>query len=355
MEADKALEIVLADVWRARGIEPSAAAFERLGELVESARRAWPALDLNEPLLVRFIVERASSVGDLDVARAPDWALASECARGSRRALAVVQAKLRRAIAPSVRKLKLGEADVESALQRVATDLFVTSPDRPAGITRYDGRGDLTGWLRVAAVRAGLKVIRVGDRHASVELEQIGERLPGAGGDPDSAYLKALYRPVFQRAFQEAFASLSPRDRTLLKQSLLDGLSIDVLGPLPDPPGDGGPLGPGRARGPHGQDPQAVPGAGTGEPGRMREPLPAPPQPARADAARARRRPLSQAGGALARRRLFSCDFDGVGGSSGKEELAPMKKPAPEGRLAASVGSTDTSSTSYAQVSCRNR
>ena len=232
MDADKALEIVLADVWRARGIEPSAAACEKLGELVESARRAWPALDLDAPLLARFIAERAANAGDLDVARAPDWALASECARGSRRALAVAQAKLRRAIAPSVRKLKLCEADVESALQRVATDLFVASPGRPAGITRYDGRGDLTGWLRVAAVRAGLKVIRGGDRHASVELEQLGERLPGVGGDPDVAYLKALYRPVFQRAFQEAFAALSPRDRTLLKQSLLDGLSIDVLAGL---------------------------------------------------------------------------------------------------------------------------
>jgi RNA polymerase sigma-70 factor (ECF subfamily) len=242
VRVDRRLEAVFAAVWAERGLgqAPSAGGsacghevLERLGELLDAAHRAWPDLGLDETALVRFVAERASCAGDLDVARAGDLALASECARGSAKALAIVEALIRREIAPSVRRLKLGEADVNDALQRTTTDLFVTSPRRPAGITRYDGRGELIGWLRVAAVRSGLKVLRGGRREASLEEEQLGARIAGARGDePDLAYLKSLYRPAFQAAFRDALASLPARDRTLLKQSLLDGLSIDALAGL---------------------------------------------------------------------------------------------------------------------------
>jgi RNA polymerase sigma-70 factor (ECF subfamily) len=242
VRVDRRLETIFAAVWAERGLgqapSPGGPAcgdevLERLGELLAAAHQAWPDLGLDEPALVRFVAERASRAADLDVARAGDLALASECARGSAKALAIVEALIRREIAPSVRRLKLGEADVNDALQRTTTDLFVASPLRPPGIARYDGRGELTGWLRVAAVRSGLKVLRGGRREASLEEEQLGARIAGARGDePDLAYMKSLYRPAFEAAFRDALASLPARDRTLLKQSLLDGLSIDALAGL---------------------------------------------------------------------------------------------------------------------------
>jgi RNA polymerase sigma-70 factor (ECF subfamily) len=50
--------------------------------------------------------------------------------------------------------------------------------------------------------------------------------------DPELAYMKAAYRATFKEVFQEALDSLLPRERLLLKQQLVDGLSIDELGAL---------------------------------------------------------------------------------------------------------------------------
>jgi RNA polymerase sigma-70 factor (ECF subfamily) len=52
--------------------------------------------------------------------------------------------------------------------------------------------------------------------------------------DPELAYMKATYRAAFKAAFQEALESLQGRERTLLKQQIVDGLGIDELGALYD-------------------------------------------------------------------------------------------------------------------------
>ena len=56
--------------------------------------------------------------------------------------------------------------------------------------------------------------------------------LPVAGDDPEVAYLKAKYSADYKHAFSDALSGLPPRDRTVLAQYHVDGLTIDELGAL---------------------------------------------------------------------------------------------------------------------------
>jgi RNA polymerase sigma-70 factor, ECF subfamily len=219
----------LARIWAARGLAVDSASATAADALIRAGVSAWPELSIDPEALERFIAERAGPQ-DLDAARAADWAIASECARGTPKALALFEARFIAAVAPSLRKLRLSPADLDAAVQRLRTDLLVSAPDRPAGITRYEGRGELLGWLRVSAVRAGLKAARSGAVDAArLDDDQLGERIAGGADDPELSYIKATYREHFRASFSEALAGLDAEERTLLKQSLLDGMSIDAL------------------------------------------------------------------------------------------------------------------------------
>ena len=53
-----------------------------------------------------------------------------------------------------------------------------------------------------------------------------------SGGDPELSYIKEVYRAQFKEAFQFALDSLSDREKNLLRQNVVDGLSIDDLAGL---------------------------------------------------------------------------------------------------------------------------
>jgi RNA polymerase sigma-70 factor (ECF subfamily) len=50
--------------------------------------------------------------------------------------------------------------------------------------------------------------------------------------DPELSYMKELYRQAFRQAFGAALAALEARDKNLLRQHVVDGLTVDELGPL---------------------------------------------------------------------------------------------------------------------------
>jgi RNA polymerase sigma-70 factor (ECF subfamily) len=122
---------------------------------------------------------------------------------------------------------RIGE--VKQGLRRV---LFVGDPEAQTAprITEYRGTGDLRAWLRVTAMRAALKLLRKENRETPTDDALLEAR--AHEDDPELAYMKAAYRAAFKTAFQEALESLLPRERTLLKQQIVDGLGIDELGAL---------------------------------------------------------------------------------------------------------------------------
>lgn len=213
-------------------VGPSDVALERrLSELVEIGRRSWPDVEVGPEELASYWGARAgvAELFDLPDERAADGYIACACMRGDRAALVALERRFFPAIEPSLRRLRLDRAALDEAQQKLRRELFVSEDGAPPRIAHYAGRGDLGGWLRVTAVRSALKMLRGRRNDTPFEEEQLAERVPVAADEPDLAYMKELYRPVFKAAFGEALGSLSPRDQTLLKQHLLDGLSIDQL------------------------------------------------------------------------------------------------------------------------------
>lgn len=91
------------------------------------------------------------------------------------------------------------------------------------------GRGALGSWLRVAAIRAALSVLR-SRREVPVEPSAFDDVATAA--DPLLAALKQRYREAFGEAFRRAASSLTDRERTILRYRYVDDLSIDQIGAL---------------------------------------------------------------------------------------------------------------------------
>lgn len=176
-----------------------------------------------------FLGERVSPE-DLAQARAADLWIACATAQANPDAFAVIEAHFLPDVHAALEKMGLHRdriAEVKQGLRRL---LFVSEQQSPSRIREYRGAGDLRAWMRVTAMRAALKLIRKDARETSSDDALLEVRAPE--DDPELAYMKATYRAAFRTSFQEALESLEGRERTLLKQQIVDGLGIDELGAL---------------------------------------------------------------------------------------------------------------------------
>ena len=194
-------------------------------------RAAWTTVDVDLACFAGFLGGRVTAA-ELEVARATDLWAACACGTGDGLAIAEVEARYFPDVDAALGKMGLSadrKDDVKQGLRRL---LFVG--DRDAGvaprISEYRGTGDLRAWLRVTAMRAALKLLRKENRETPTDDALLEAR--AHEDDPELAYMKAAYRASFKTAFQEALESLLPRERTLLKQQVVDGLGIDELGVL---------------------------------------------------------------------------------------------------------------------------
>jgi RNA polymerase sigma-70 factor (ECF subfamily) len=80
----------------------------------------------------------------------------------------------------------------------------------------------------VCVTRIGLRSLERERRAEPLDDRRLDELAPGVE-DPRLAYLRRVYGASFREAFDAAVASLAPRERNLLRLSVIDGLSIDQL------------------------------------------------------------------------------------------------------------------------------
>lgn len=95
----------------------------------------------------------------------------------------------------------------------------------------YSGRGDLAGWLYVCAVRDANRLRKRLGQSETLE-DSKAMLLPSDAEDPEMEYLRAVYKRELQQAFRDALASLTSKERNLLRYHFLDKLSIDQIGAL---------------------------------------------------------------------------------------------------------------------------
>jgi RNA polymerase sigma-70 factor (ECF subfamily) len=193
--------------------------------LLVEARAAWPNVAFDEATIAEFVGARL--VGeDLDraLASAPraDLALAGACAAGDKAAHAALDGLL-----SAIDHARAPRDVVDEVKQVLRVQLLVAKDGKPPGIASYRGRGALRGWLRITATRELIRHVKHQPRTVPLE-RSLDEAIVKI--DPALDALKAEYRSEFAIALREAIAELTADDRTLLRQSIVDAMSIDEIG-----------------------------------------------------------------------------------------------------------------------------
>jgi RNA polymerase sigma-70 factor, ECF subfamily len=203
---------------------------EPLEILADRARAAHPTLPFDP---ARFAALLASRLGpsdgpeELTALHAADLHLADGCGRGHAAALRAFEqlhgADIDLAVAKSG-----GRGVSRDELRQLFRDkMFVAERDRPPRIQSYGGRGALRSWVRVAAARLVVDLARRAEPVYATPDEELARRLPT--DDPEVAYLRHAYGDALPAAFETALGGLSVRQRNLLRQRFLHGLTADRL------------------------------------------------------------------------------------------------------------------------------
>jgi RNA polymerase sigma-70 factor, ECF subfamily len=200
---------------------------------VAAGQAAWPTVRLSQSQFAEYLAARiatpldpAAPFGTLAIT---DLYLACGCTALDPKALEACDGLLSKEATVAADVARMHASVRDEALQIVRTALFAPRTKTTAAIHDYAGRGSLRGWFRVMLSRELVRLVRAQQR--GVELE---DELAGADYDDDPvlAELKARYRGELADAFRTSLDELPPRDRTLLRYQLIDGLTIDEIGSI---------------------------------------------------------------------------------------------------------------------------
>ena len=198
-----------------------------LNEAWARARQSWPRIQLDREHFVRHC-DRV--LGD---APASAWAAhgaelylccASAAADVAAQSVLSTQymSRLERQLSESNDDAEL----VQEALQALRIKLLVGADPK---IGRFAARGPLGHWLRAAAKRTLLDVVRA--RRAQRQAEREAP-VRDWFHEPDlvAAIGTARYAQTFLDGLRHSISALDEQDRSLIKQAVVDGSTIDVLG-----------------------------------------------------------------------------------------------------------------------------
>jgi len=192
---------------------------------------AWPGIAVAEDVFVEFVSSRITPDLTLAELHVGDLYLACGCVRGDTAALAAFERTFGPVIGQAVTRAGVTADEARDLRQIVLTRLLVgtarDTADELPRLATYSGRGSLAAWIRVVATREAARLYaRV---RPELESDDVFADLATPGGDPELQYLKRVYRGEFKRSLEAAIAQLTDRQRLLLRQHTLDGLTIDAL------------------------------------------------------------------------------------------------------------------------------
>ncbi len=161
-------------------------------------------------------------------AHVEDLYLAAACAVGDAAALAAFEAELVPVIRAAVRRIHDAHDFTDEVVQVIRERVLVAPPDGAPRIAEYSGQGALRAWVRIAAMRMALNLLRDRRRDVLVGDDHLFETIAAEHGHRGSA---ERYREAATESLRAAFTKLSPRDRNLLRMHHLHGLTVDELAP----------------------------------------------------------------------------------------------------------------------------
>jgi RNA polymerase sigma-70 factor (ECF subfamily) len=196
-----------------------------ISAVVTRARIRFPGITCDDATLVDLITRNAEVPADQ---LSDEIVLTSACVAGDTAAIAELDRQYGTQLAALVTGIAGERAD--DIMQEVRAKLL-TATTRAPRLAEYGGRGSLLSWLRVVAAREALSALRRNRRDVALDDDTMWGKLV-ASHDPALALIRAESVAMIKRAFAIAVTGLEVRERNLLRQHLLDGLTIDDLAPL---------------------------------------------------------------------------------------------------------------------------
>ncbi|MGC4114052.1 MAG: sigma factor-like helix-turn-helix DNA-binding protein [Myxococcales bacterium] len=193
--------------------------------LARQALQAQADLGLDETALAAHLARHPDALP----AHAADLALAFACIKGLPKATEELDRRIRSGPLAAVARQLAGRVAAEEIHGRLLQRLLMAEGERPAKIAEYSGKGPLDGWLHAVAYRVALNVATPAAREVPLDEALLADGGP-ATGNAELDLLRERFRAQFRQAVRAAVASLSARDRTVLRLSVMEGLSIDELG-----------------------------------------------------------------------------------------------------------------------------
>jgi RNA polymerase sigma-70 factor (ECF subfamily) len=231
MELAETYLCVQRDAWDAKAADPTALS-DAIRAIVEDGRRAWAGVQVEPDVLAAYLAERAPDQTEPLVAlramQTTDLYLACACARGDAKAIAHFEQSVLPHAEPAISRIDKDPEFVGDLLHEVRVRLLVDGENGAARIKGYLGRGPLTSWVQVVAMRAAYSAKRV--KPAVPEDAEELSLVPFDGEDAELARIRRELAGPFARAFGEALASLGARERNVLRLYLLEGVSSEAIG-----------------------------------------------------------------------------------------------------------------------------
>src|SRR5688500_14031830 len=158
---------------------------EALALWLEAARARWPEVTVDVADLARHLA--ALAIDTLPVPpHAADLVLACACARGDRAAVAVFAREMAPVMRSAARRIDDSADFADEVAQAAGERLLVARDQLPPRIAEYAGQGALAAWVRVAAMRIAMNLLRERRRNVLVDDEAFFDAAT-AGGDPEPA------------------------------------------------------------------------------------------------------------------------------------------------------------------------
>jgi RNA polymerase sigma-70 factor (ECF subfamily) len=211
---------------------PAFAAIDDLASHVAShlaaGRATWPGVDIPDERFLQHLAERMSAARAASFAAVPaaDLYIARACLDGDPIALRAFEARYFADLGPILGAL--GAADQRDEVAQALRELLLIG-SRPA-LAGYAGLGSLRGWLRSITVRTARRLRRGDSRTQPVDDSFFLDL--AAADNVELRQMKETYRAELNASLRRALDAMTPRQRNLLRQQYLDGLSIDELGRL---------------------------------------------------------------------------------------------------------------------------
>lgn len=207
-----------------------AAVEAELEQAVRAAREVWAGIDMEPAGFAAYLGARAlaepGALKALAQLEATDLYLAFACVEHRPPAVMEFQRRFLSQVPTYVQRLDRSPAFADDVRQHLAEDLLVGRSDAGPGLARYSGRGPLSAFVRLAAVRTARYLMRTRRRH--VPMGPMAEA-PGSTDDLELELLKRQYAAEFHEAFGAAIAALAPEIRAALKMHFLDGMTLDAI------------------------------------------------------------------------------------------------------------------------------